>query len=172
MKRTEVIDKVVDQMDQDVLFGIIGKNSIIALGITIVIAFISWAIVTYLLPGAGSFSIPSYISMVSTVGIVVYVYRNHIFGGDKLQSLFNITGLSALAIIYSTIMYIGGEVIVISLIGIGIAITIALLVSECGFTAALTWRDLKKWVHSRSVPEQTVQKDVEDDGKEEHDTNS
>lgn len=150
---SKVIDEVLDEMDEEQFLKIIGDNSLLALGLTAIIFFFAYCIITYILPlfvtGSGTIGIASYISMGATIFTMMYVYRYKIFVEDKLERAWNITRWFMLAIMYSTALYIGGEVIVISLLGLGILITLAMLASEVSITSILTWRELKEWVHWR-----------------------
>ena len=150
---SKVIDEVLEEMDEEQFLKIIGDNSLIALGLTAIIFLFAYCIITYVLPlfisGAGTMSLASYLSMGATIFVMMYVYRYKIFVEDKLERAWNIIKWFVGAIIYSTALYIGGEVIVVSLLGLGILITLAMLASEVSITSILTWRELKEWVHWR-----------------------
>lgn len=150
---SKVIDEVLNEMDEEQFLKIIRDKSLLALGLTGVIFFFAYCIITYILPlfvvGSGTIGISSYFSMGATIFIMLYVYRYKIFVKDKLERAWNITKWFIFAIIYSSVLYVGGEIIVISLLGLGIMITFAMIVSEVSITSILTWRELKEWVHWR-----------------------
>lgn len=185
MKKDEVINDIKENMEEGEFLGIIGKNALFALGITVGALVVSYLISAYILPmfisGADSLSPASFVSIFATTFVVAYVYRKkivvrgttwHTEGIHKVATIWNILKYFVFAILYSTAMYIGGEIIVITLLGLGIAVTVMLLASESGFTTWLTWRDLKKWVAWRKAvikenepKENTPYPPLEDDGE-------
>jgi hypothetical protein len=146
----KVMKEVLDEMDEEQFLKIIGNSSLYALLATGTIFFVAYMISLYILPlflsGVGTMSLASYLSMGATIFVMMYIYRYKIFVEDRLERAINITIWFIAAIVYSTVLYIGGEIIVIALLGIGILITVAMLTCEITLTSVFTWRELKEWV--------------------------
>lgn len=150
LNANKVMKEVLDEMDEEQFLKIIGNNSLYALLATGGIFLTAYLLATYVLPfflsGVGTMGVMSYLSMGATIFTMMYIYRYKIFVEDKLTRAWNIAVWFIAAIIYSTVLYIGGEIIVIALLGIGILITVAMLTCEVTLTSAFTWRELKEWV--------------------------
>jgi hypothetical protein len=170
LNSNNVVKEVLDEMDEEEFLKIIGNNSLYALLATGGIFFAAYIIATYVLPlflsGVGTMGIMSYLSMGATIFVMMYIYRYKIFVEDKLTRAWNIAIWFVAAIVYSTVLYIGGEIIIIALLGIGILITVAILTCEFTLTSVFTWRELKEWVgwreyHAKKEAEKQNEADKE-----------
>jgi hypothetical protein len=64
----------------------------------------------------------------------------------KPSGFFKISTWIFISFLYSGIMYLLGESIIISAIILGILVTISIIFGEVSFTSIFTYKDLKNWV--------------------------
>jgi hypothetical protein len=64
-----------------------------------------------------------------------------------------------ISVVYSGIMYLFGESIIIVVVALGILVTVAFLFGEVSFTGILTYRDLKEWVANQNKV--TIEQQIE-----------
>jgi hypothetical protein len=126
------------RMDESSLYGIIVKNVVKSLFILVGILLFGWFICNILIPSAQSSWLMFIVSCCVTIFVFQYVFKP---SGWYDRSVWVIG-----ACLYSAVMYISGQSIVLSIITFGTILTIFLLFGESIFTGIFTYRDLKEWV--------------------------
>jgi hypothetical protein len=139
---------VMEEMEESEFLSIIRNNAAISLIVTVVIVLAAYLIGEFVVPwlSGGSFSLSSSATVILTSVVMLYVFRKRVFKGNSVEILYNCGVQIFYACCFSIVMYIGGEVIVIMLMGLGILATLAILGCEFGLTGAFTWKDLREWV--------------------------
>lgn len=169
-----LIKEMEEKIDERDLLSTVGKNSIYALFLSGLLVGGAYCLVTYVFPwlfGAGeAISIVSWLSMVLTIAVFTYVFRNEYLpdvvvnkDGDQIKNYtkwektFSFIKWAAIAVLYSVAMYFGGEIIVVALLVLGIALTSLFMFSQGSITFLLTWREIKnkiKAINERQQKEQ------------------
>lgn len=159
-----LIKEVEEKIDEKEFYTIIGKNAVISLFLSLFLVGGLYVVVTYILPGTGAaaelISIPSWISMITTVAIFNYVFRDEFPKESTPYDSLNYLRLvwllkwAVFGVFYSIGMFLGGEVVVIGLMALGVILTVLFLGTEGGFTYLLTWLSVKNKIKALNKKEE------------------
>jgi len=148
-----LIKEMEEKIDEKEFLSIVGKNAAISLVLSLFLVGGLYALFVYIFPGMGGavelISIPSWVSMIATVAIFNYVFRDEFPKEVPTYESLNearflwLLKWAAFGVFYSIGMFLGGEVIVIGLMALGIILTVLFLGTEGAFTYLLTWREIK-----------------------------
>lgn len=160
---TSIFDEIENRMPEDDFYTTIFNNVIKSFVLITILVVIGWVIYYILLPVISEGCITNYlISCIITTVAFVYMFKPN-------------TSISAVAwvgfsLLYSSIMYLIGESIIVSMILLGGLLTFAMIISEISFTGFFTYKDLKEWVRSDKllrVSSEHVEKTVDEDTQQE-----
>jgi hypothetical protein len=144
----KLLDEVQDKIDEKEFMGIIGKNAAYAVVLSGVLVGLVYWIVMSVFPwlfGAGKEVQPTlYIIVFVTSFVFCYVFRNEFWMEDWRFKIIGICIWVAISFGYSLIMYFCGEVIVVSLMVLGIVLTVLFLATDGIMTFILSVREIKQ----------------------------
>lgn len=156
-----ILDEIEDRMPEDYFYNRVAGNAIKSFILISILLAISWFIYNIIFPIISGGVVTTYL-ILCVITTVAFVYM---FRPEDMISAIAWVGFS---LIYSSIMYLIGESIVISMILLGVLLTVGIIISEVSFTGILTYKDLKEWVKSDKLLRESSQniKESVDDNKE------
>jgi len=151
---SDTLKYVKENMEESDFYGRLAWNTIKATIIMVAILFVG----AVLLPFSTA-AVPEtfWLSLGVTYVVMLYIFRKMILperekGGWEFFKTLVIWFLGAL--IYTTAMYIGGEIIFIGLVMLGILVTVIFLFGDFSLTSVFTYLDLAKWVKKETEKEE------------------
>jgi hypothetical protein len=148
----KLLDEVQDKIDEKEFMGIIGKNAMFAVVISgILVGLVYWLVMSvfpWFFGAAGDVQPTLYIIVFVTAFMFCYVFRNEFWMNDWKFKTMGICIWVAMSVAYSFVMYFCGEVIVVSLMVLGIVLTVMFLATDLSITCILTVREIRQKIEN------------------------
>jgi cobalamin biosynthesis protein CobD/CbiB len=167
----KLLDEVQEKIDEKEFMGIVGKNAAYAVVLSgVLVGLVYWLVMSvfpWFFGAAGDVQPTLYIIVFVTSFVFCYVFRNEYlpditidaagYKTDNKGKWNKIIGCCiwvAVSIAYSFVMYFCGEVIVVSLLVLGIVLTVLFLATDLSITCILTVREIKQKIENINNPKE------------------
>lgn len=153
----DTLGYVKEKMEEDDFYGILTWNAIKATIVMAAILFVGTVVLPFVFGSIRAVPGTYWLSLVVTYAVMLYVFRKKILPKRQEGALAFLTSLATwflIALVYSVIMYIGGEIIFIGLATLGIFVTVVFLFGDFSLTSVFTYRDLVKWAKKETEKEE------------------
>jgi hypothetical protein len=154
---------VKEKMEEDDFYGILTWNAIKATIVMAAILFMGAVGLPFIFGSVQEVPGTYWLSLSVTYVVMLYVFRKKILPKREEGAWTFLVYLATwflIALVYSVIMYIGGEVIFIGLATLGIFVTVVFLFGDFSLTSVFTYRDLVKWAKKETDKEEKAKKEM------------
>lgn len=156
-----LLNEMQEKIDEKEFLSIVGKNAAYSVIISgILIGVIYWLVMSVFpwLFGAGQgVSSSLWIIMFVTVAVFCYVFKSE-YTSEKVvfDKVATFCIWIFLSWVYAVVMYFCGEVIVISLMVLGIILTVLFLATDMSITVMLTVREIREKIKNINAAEEHI----------------
>jgi hypothetical protein len=159
----KLLDEVQEKIDEKEFMGIIGKNAMFAVVISgILVGLTYWLVMSvfpWLFGGVSEIRNTIWLIMFVTSVVFCYVFKNeYLDEKDRFDKIAIFLIWIFGSMVYAMIMYFCGEVIVVSLMVLGIVITVLFLATDLSITFILTVREIKQKIDDINSREENTMK--------------
>ena len=159
-----LLDEVQEKIDEKEFMGIVGKNAAYAVVLSgVLVGLVYWLVMSvfpWFFGAAGDVQPTLYIIVFVTSFVFCYVFRNEYWMDDWQDKLWGMFVWVCIAIFYSFVMYFCGEVIVVSLMVLGIVLTVLFLATDLSITCILTVREIKQKIENINNPKEKANEET------------